>query len=95
MPWWQVSKQRYGGERPWKRFALSAESVLQAHGAAAGGAAVFRRRLSRARLLNFMTIQAPCIVAMEACASAHQWGRAIGDLAHDVRLIPPADVKPS
>lgn len=72
-----------------------ARNVLQAHGAAAGGAVVFRGRLSRARLLNFMTTQAPCIVAMEACASAHHWVRAIGDLGHDVRLIPPADVKPS
>jgi transposase len=72
-----------------------AESVRQAHGAATGGAVVFRGRLSRARLLNFMTTQAPCTVAMEACASAHHWGRAIGDLGHDVRLIPPADVKPS
>jgi transposase len=31
---------------------------------------------------------------MEACASAHRSGRAIGDLGHEVRLIPPASVKP-
>ena len=37
--------------------------------------------------------QPSCVVAMEPCASAHHWGRAIGDLGQEVRLIPPAHVK--
>ena len=70
-----------------------AKNVLQAHGAGTDGSVVFRRKLSRAQLLKFMAAQPPCVVAMEACASSHHWGRAIGDLGHEVRLIPPVNVK--
>ncbi|TGD41435.1 IS110 family transposase [Pseudotabrizicola sediminis] len=71
-----------------------AKNVFQAHGAEADGSVLIRRKLSRAQLLKFLSEQPPCIVAMEACASAHHWGRAIGCLGHEVRLIPPAYVKP-
>jgi hypothetical protein len=60
-----------------------AKNVFQAHGAADDGSVVFRRKLSRAQLLKFMAAQPPCVVAMEACASSHHWGRAIGDLGHE------------
>lgn len=71
-----------------------AKNVFQAHGAAADGLVVFRRKLTRARLLSFFAAQSSCVVAMEACASAHFWGRAIGALGHEVRLIAPSYVKP-
>jgi len=71
-----------------------AKNVFQAHGAAADGSVVFRRRLSRGQLLKFFTTQPPCLVAIEACASAHHWARTIRALGHTVRLIPPAYVKP-
>lgn len=71
-----------------------AKHVFQAHGASATGAVVFRKKLRRDRLLAFFADQPRCCVAMEACASAHHWARAIGSLGHEVRLISPAYVKP-
>ncbi len=65
-----------------------AKSVFQAHGADASGAVVFRKKLSRGRLLTFFADQPPCLVAMEACAGAHYWGRELMRLGHTVRLIP-------
>ncbi len=71
-----------------------AKRVFQLHGAAADGTVVFRKKLSRAQFLPFLAAQPACTVAMEACATAHHWGREIGRLGHAIRLIPPAYVKP-
>jgi transposase len=71
-----------------------AKWVFQAHGAAASGAVVFRKKLRRDQVLTFFAAQPRCLVAMEACAGAHYWAREIGALGHDTRLIPPAYVKP-
>jgi transposase len=71
-----------------------AKRVFQAHGAASDGSVVFRKKLSRSQFLVFLAAQPRCTVAMEACATAHGWGREIGRLGHEVRLIPPIYVKP-
>lgn len=71
-----------------------AKSVFQAHGADGAGGVVFRKKLRRDQLLAFFANQPRCLVAMEACASAHYWAREIGALGHEIRLIPPAYVKP-
>ena len=64
-----------------------AKLVFQVHGADAAGRAVLRRQLRRGELLRFLGSLEPCVVAMEACGSAHHWGREIARLGHEVRLI--------
>jgi transposase len=59
-----------------------------------GGAVLFNRTVSRSKLEQMLGAQQPCIVAMEACATSHFWGRFAQSLGHDVRLIPPIYVKP-
>ena len=71
-----------------------AKSVFQVHGVDSAGQTVLRRRLGRTDLLPFFAKQAPCIIGMEACSSAHHWARELSRLGHQVRLIPPQYVKP-
>ena len=70
-----------------------AKSVFQIHGVDAGGTVVIRRRVGRARVLEFFADLPPCLVGMEACATAHQWARELKKLGHDTRLMPPTYVK--
>ena len=61
-----------------------AKRSFQVHGAKSDGSVAYRRKLSRGKLLSFLASQPPCTVAMEACASAHYWGREIVALGHEV-----------
>jgi transposase len=71
-----------------------AKSVFQVHGADASGRMVVQKRLKRGQVVDFFRDLPGSIVAMEACGSAHHWGRELTTLGHEVRLIPPAYVKP-
>ena len=71
-----------------------AKNVFQVHGVDSSGEVVFRRQLRRGQVLSFFKKQVPCLVGMEACATAHHWAREIGALGHEVRLMPPRYVKP-
>lgn len=57
------------------------------------GETVQTKRLGREALLPFFSKQAPTTVALEACATAHHWGRELTALGHEVRLLPPRYVK--
>ena len=71
-----------------------AKRVFQVHAVEAKGEIVVVRKLTRSQLIPFFAELPPCVVGMEACSSAHHWGRALIELGHEVRLIPPAHVKP-
>ena len=70
-----------------------AKSVFQVHGVDDTGAVVIRKRISRAKVLEFFGGLSPCLVGIEACPSAHHWGRELAELGHTVRLMPPSYVK--
>lgn len=57
------------------------------------GQELLRRKLRRRQVLPYLAKQARCVVALEACGSAHYWGREIELLGHEVDLLPPQHVK--
>src|ERR1041384_3192372 len=71
-----------------------AKNVFQIHGIDASGTVVLRRQLKRSAVEKFFAGLPPCLVGMEACGSAHHWARVIRRYGHEVRLMPPAYVKP-
>jgi transposase len=70
-----------------------AKSVFQVHGVDGAGSVGMRKRISRAKVVEFFGSLSPCLVGIEACPSAHHWGRELQALGHTVRLIPPSYVK--
>lgn len=71
-----------------------AESVFQIHGVHENGLVLVRRQLRRSQLLAFFQNRPRCLIGMEACAGAHDWGRRLQEMGHDVRLMSPSYVKP-
>lgn len=71
-----------------------AKNVYQLHGVDSSGQVVLKRQLRRAQVEKFFSGLAPCLVGIEACGSAHHWARVISRYGHEVRLMPPAYVKP-
>jgi transposase len=70
-----------------------AKNVFQVHGIDAAEKVVVRKQLRRGQVLKFFASLRPCLVGMEACATAHQWARELTKLCHEVRLMPAKDVK--
>jgi transposase len=71
-----------------------AKDRFDLHGVDAQGECRLRRPLRRRQMLAFFAQLPPCLAVMEACASAHYWGRELRKLGHQVKLIPPQYVKP-
>jgi transposase len=71
-----------------------AKKVFHIHGVDVAGNVVVSRRLRRKEVFAFFAKLPPCLVGVEACGSAHYWGREIGKLGHTVKLMPPNYVKP-
>jgi len=70
-----------------------AKNVFQVHGIDAEGAVVIQRQLRRSQVLPFFKKLGPCLIGMEACATAHHWARQLMGLGHEVKLMPPRYVK--
>lgn len=71
-----------------------AKSVFHLHGVDRAGGTIFRKKLTRPQFEAFLADLPECIVAMEACASSHHWGRVAQRFGHEARLIPVHCVKP-
>ncbi len=71
-----------------------AKNVFQVHAVDERGRAVLRRQLRRDQLAAFFVNLPPCLIGMEACASAHHWARTLQKFGHTVRLMAPQFVKP-
>jgi len=70
-----------------------AKNVFQVHGIDAAEKVVLRKQIRRGQVMKFFAALPPCLVGMEACATAHYWARELAKLGHEVRLMPAKDVK--
>jgi transposase len=70
-----------------------AKNVFQVHGIDANEKVVARKQLRRGQVIAFFKALSPCLIGIEACATAHYWARELAKLGHEVRLMPAKDVK--
>jgi len=68
--------------------------VFQLHWVEPDTGSIERLKLKRDQLLEWFAARQPVRVAMEACGGAHEWGRELMKLGHEVRLVPPKMVRP-
>lgn len=70
-----------------------AKNVFQLHGIDAAGRVLLRRKVRRDQLLALLADFDPCLIGIEACATAHHWARQLEALGHEVRLMLSGEVR--
>lgn len=71
-----------------------AKNVFQLHGTDSKGKRILRKKLSRSKLIEFMSNLPACLVGIEACGGAHYWARTLMAMGHNVKMMAPQFVKP-
>ena len=71
-----------------------AKTIFHVHAVDENGVEVYKKKVSRRKLVELINNTPACIIAMEACGTAHHWGRTFLQMGHDVKLIAPQHVKP-
>ena len=71
-----------------------AKNSVHVHGVDASGRSCVDRKLKPVKLKEYLANLAPCVVGMEACGRAHQWGRDVLSMGHEAKLMAPQFVKP-
>jgi transposase len=71
-----------------------AKNVFSLHGVDAAGKTLLRRTVRRDRLVETVAALSPCLIGMEACSGAHEWGRRFQQHGHTVKLMAPKFVAP-
>lgn len=71
-----------------------AKTIFHVHAVDKHGVEIYKKKLSRQKMVELITQTPPCTIAMEACATAHYWGRTFSNMGHQIKLIAPQHVKP-
>lgn len=71
-----------------------AKNVFQIHGTDAKGKCVLRKRMSRSKLIQFVSNLPPVIIGIEACGGSHYWARLFKQYGHEIKMMSPQFVKP-
>lgn len=91
----ELTKRKGDKTMPIVRLGMDiAKNVFQVHGGDAYGKVAVQKQLSRRKVLTYFAQLPACRVGMEACGSAHYWGRELQQLGHDVRLMAVQLLKP-
>jgi transposase len=93
-----ISHSKFGGGPKVKNIKVLgidlAKDVFQVHGADEKGRCVLRKRLSRSKLVEFISKLSPCLIGIEACTGAHYWARLFDQMGHTTKMMAPQFVKP-